>query len=159
LRAGQNDSVISRRYPSFRFGRLLLNSLMGGKLAIKDDRIFNAFMASIPNWWPSQSDLCHAQMMLIHPRNPTAGPALAYIRNLPSGWSPHRGLIQLHLDTARFLLSKDNVNEASWVLRLAGERFPEGLGLSKQGNSTDAPRKSSTEEAANLHLLDGLSVG
>ena len=101
-----------------------------------------------------------AYLTLFHPSRPSADLAVEYLRahavfttgkiSVELDQRRKRALVSLGLATAKFLLEKDQLKEATWVMDLLQTNFP---GLFKVSAKAKA-----REEESNIHLLDNLSL-
>ncbi|KAI9709767.1 MAG: hypothetical protein M1820_003170 [Bogoriella megaspora] len=155
----------SKRPMTNGLGTFLKKQLISRRIVLDDPVMFENFLASASQWSSSKLHaLTRAQLMLVHPKDPDATEAFyliqAYqtrnrLKHATASW------IKLHLDTARLLLGQERFKDASLTLNLARERFPEELGLETKvvRTTTEASSPSNSDaEAANLRILDGLSL-
>ncbi|KAK5007598.1 hypothetical protein LTR60_005671, partial [Cryomyces antarcticus] len=89
--------------------------------------LFDQFVASVPAWTTSKADLTKARLLCYHPTNPTAGPALTYLKSpkvSPEATralsiKDRRQLAQLCLGTASLLVAQEKYEDATWALEFA----------------------------------------
>lgn len=124
---------------------------------------FDSFLGLIPVI-SKNTEYHFAHLNLRHPSRPSAESALSYLKKLDSlptlqdpklmvsRAPPQRNLIELGLNTAKFLLEKERFDDADWVMKYLQSRFPEQLGV--QGRKTLERAKA---EASSLQLLEGLN--
>lgn len=124
---------------------------------------FDSFLSLVPTI--SQNTEYHfAQLNLRHPSHPSADSALSYLRKMnttsiqqnPEQKVPRvpmtRHLIELGLNTAKFLLEKERFDDAEWVMSYLQRHFPQQLGVQRRNILSRAKA-----EASSLQLLEGLS--
>ena len=122
---------------------------------------FDSFLALIPIIY-GDYHFQFAHLHLLHPARPSASLALEYLQRfdasrandpLPLFNNPSQesGIIQLGLDTARFLLEDDRFHDSQWVLSCLRTHFPKRLGLQQWEQLEQAKA-----EASSLQLLDAL---
>jgi len=126
---------------------------------------FDTFLELIPAI-SRDADYHMAHLSLYHPSRPSAALALAFLRRthsvLPTdpltSHKHHRasreyGLINLGLDTAKFLLERDQFADADWVMDYLRSNYPRQLGMEQRRQLQQAEA-----EASSLQLLEGLSL-
>jgi len=107
------------------------------------------------------SDYHVAHLNLFHPSQPSADLAVQYLRahavlapgkiiSVELDQRRKRAIVSLGLATAKFLLEKDQLKEATWVMDLLQTSFPELFKVSAKAKAR--------EEESNIHLLDHLSL-
>jgi len=124
---------------------------------------FDSFLSLVPVI-STDPEYHFAHLNLHHPYRPSADLALSYLLktdsvlnqgtpgNLLFKESKIRHLIELGLNTAKFLFEKEQVDEADWVMHYLQTNFPDRLGT--QGNMLLEQAKA---EALNIQLLESLS--
>ena len=125
---------------------------------------FESFIGLVPTM-TIHTEYHFAHLNLLHPSKPTAELALAYLRKLESKGNHNavepylrniprdHNLIQLSLDTARFLLEHERFNDAEWVMSYLRSNYPKQLGFGQRRQLEQAKA-----EASSLQLLEGLSL-
>jgi len=107
------------------------------------------------------SDYHVAHLSLFHPSQPSADLAMDYLRahvvlapgkviSAELDQRRKRAIVTLGLATAKFLLEKDQLKEAIWVMDLLQTSFPELFKVPAKAKAR--------EEESNIHLLDSLSL-
>jgi hypothetical protein len=125
---------------------------------------FESFIGLVPTM-TIDTEYHFAHLNLLHPSTPTAELALAYLQKMESKQSSSaveqylrngprdHNLIQLSLDTAKFLLERDRFADAEWVMGYLRSNYPKQLGLEQRRQLEQAKA-----EASSLQLLEGLSL-
>ena len=126
---------------------------------------FNSFIRLAPVLLLRRADYVLASLGLLHPTQPSADPALAYLkildaRQASSSVGEYLRIpryvaqdIQLGLDSAGFLLHRKRFNDAEWIMQHLQTRYPKQLGLALGDQLEQAKADAST-----LHLLESLSL-
>jgi hypothetical protein len=124
---------------------------------------FDSFLSLIPVI-SKDTEYHFAHLNLRHPSRPSADSALSYLKKMDtlqitqdpelvtSRTPTQRNIIELGLNTAKFLLEKECFDDADWVMKYLQSHFPEQLGV--QGRNT---LKRAKAEASSLQLLEGLN--
>ena len=142
-------------------GLFLLNRVCrpDGQTQLISDSAFESLLGLLPVVFSDSLDCQMARMSLFHPSRPSARLAISFLHR--STWkdvaAPNINLadspvLQLGLTTAKFLLEKQEFDEASWVLTMLQDKFPK-LNKSITKEQVDQAKA----EALSLHLLDSLS--
>jgi hypothetical protein len=125
---------------------------------------FDSFIALVPVI-SKDVDYHLAHLSVLHPSQPSADSALAFLKKLgtpkAADATPRsksfiaygRGVIQLSLDAAKFLLENERFDDAQWVMEYLRTHYPRRLGLAQREQLEDAKA-----EASSLQLLEGLSL-
>lgn len=124
---------------------------------------FDSFLALIPVM-SREVEYHFAHLQLLHPSRPSASLALEFLRKLDTprdGVTPlnrasstyEHSIIQLSLDTAKFLLENERFDDAQWVMEYLRTHYPRRLGLAQREQLEQAKA-----EASSLQLLEGLSL-
>ena len=120
---------------------------------------FESFFSLVPIL--SKRPFCQlAHLSLYHPSKPNADPALAFLREgqyVDSSSSIRRSIhtdtIHLSLDTARFLLEREQYDDAQWVMDFLRDKYSRELGIKEREQFEQAKA-----EASSLQLLERLSL-
>ena len=153
--------------PVARLYNYLRRQICNGVVQPKSPTVFERFLRAASRL-TRNTELCYAELRLVHPKDPDAAPAVSYIRKrLDSSFSPtilaeSSRNMKFVLDTAQVLLHQENYQDASRVMALAREVLSEKTGLDAELTSrvsSEGPSSPSEAEIANLELLDRLSPG
>lgn len=140
-----------------------LTSIAPPDLQPPSESAFDSFLSLIPVI-SRDTEYHFAHLNLRHPSRPSADSALSYLKKMdilqaaqnpdlvPSRTPTQRHIIELGLNTAKFLLEKERFDDADWVMKYLQSHFPEQLGV--QGRNT---LKRAKAEASSLQLLEGLN--
>lgn len=118
---------------------------------------FDSFLSLVPVI-SNYPEYHFAHLNLHHPSRPSADLALSYLRKNGSVLNrvleerKIRHLIELGLNTAKFLFEKEKVDEADWVMDYLQSNFSDRLGARE-----NMLLEQSKAEAANIQLLESLS--
>lgn len=140
-------------------GRYLATSAIftHSRRAASSDSDFESFMSLLPVIFRAKNLRYYlAQLSLIHPTKPSVDLALEFLKTvgLPNSQPAFpRGYIQLGLDSAKYLLEKDRVKEALWVMDILRVNFPKQLGVEQKKQLEEVKAEAST-----LEILEGLSL-
>ncbi|KAI9738906.1 MAG: hypothetical protein M1818_005219 [Claussenomyces sp. TS43310] len=133
---------------------------------------YDLFLQLVPAFTRREA-LHMAHLRLHHPTKPDALPALKYLRGIKHGnWKSalleksrdvsdvRQGkdgwrMIAIGLDTAKFLLERDDYADARWVMDFLQATYPHELGLSSRQKHDFEQAKA---EAASLELLQSLNL-
>lgn len=121
---------------------------------------FESFISLLPVIFVEGKSLEYytARFNLIHPTQPNVDSALEFLKTIgPEPCRPafKRGYIQLGLDSANYLLEKDRVKEALWVMDVLRVNFPKQLGVFAEQKKQLEEAKA---EASVMELLEGLRL-
>lgn len=153
----------------WRAGSFLVHALVHRSAGIVPDvGLYNDFVRSVRTWTLS-NPIFTALLLLHHPVSPNWAPALHHLRCLSpkmlSEASPRRrrSIVQLCLDSAGLLLSHGRQVDATWVMELAQNMFPEQFGSAQSSETTGSsvsPEETSarSDESSNLELLEALAA-
>jgi hypothetical protein len=126
---------------------------------------FDSFLALVPVISAIHADYHFAHLKLLHPDQPSADSALAYLKKLDAWQTAHASpryksgsamenrVIQLSLDAAKYLLERERLHDAQWVMQYLRTYYPKQLGVARKEQL-----KQAKAEAASLQLLEGLSL-
>ncbi|KIN01842.1 hypothetical protein OIDMADRAFT_103113 [Oidiodendron maius Zn] len=125
---------------------------------------FDSFIALVPVITAINANYHFAHLKLLHPDHPSADSALTYLKMLDawqtvhasprykSGTTMENRVIQLSLDAAKYLLERERLHDAQWVMQYLRTYYPKQLGVARKEQL-----KQAKAEAASLQLLEGLS--
>jgi hypothetical protein len=134
--------------------------------------MFDLFLSILPRL-SFRNKIAWSNLVLYHPTKPDAKPALKCLKKAKkiastasdveaqhallkeNNYSDSR-TIYLGLDTARFLLERDQHTEASWVMNFLHETYGKQLGLSQKDLFSKVEQVQA--EASSLELLNSLSL-
>lgn len=121
---------------------------------------FGSFISLLPVIFAEGKSLEYytARFSLIHPSQPSVDLSLEFLKTIglePCRPAFKRGYIQLGLDSANYLLEKDRVKEALWVMDVLRVNFPKQLGVFAEQKKQLEEAKA---EASVMELLEGLSL-
>lgn len=139
-------------------GRFLVNATIFTHSAREpvSESEFDSFYSMLPVMFPQHVfERYAAHMLLFHP-SPQVEPAIRFLSNLDTpnrGHTYTREVVQLGLDTAKYLLEAEKVSEALKVMDILRTQFPKQLGVSQQRQLEDV-----RSEASTMELLEGLSL-
>jgi hypothetical protein len=162
-------------YHGPRRAATIASHYLSASFPIVSSEVFLRFLTAIRTQ-PENSFAC-AVMSLFHPDRPSTKEAMAYVTaqsnkfaisgkiDIPQGLRSRH--VAFYLSLSRILLSKDEAENADFVLRFAQEHFQRELGIeerqldlegktSKAASEPPAWTGTSEEELANMQQLDGL---
>jgi hypothetical protein len=144
-------------------GRFLLNETISGQATriTSSASDYESFLSLLPVMFPLRKiDLYTAHLHLFHPTNPEPNLAMHFLKNSDrhdkhdsTVLGQTQEVVQLGLDTAKYLLENDRVHEALDIMDLLRIRFPTQLGVSRRQQLAEVKAEASTME-----LLNGLSL-
>jgi hypothetical protein len=135
--------------------------------------MFDLFLSIVSKSLSFRNETALPNLLLYHPTKPDAEPALKFLKKVKEivstasdPESRHMVLrdkhyndtriIYLGLDTARFLLERDQHTKAQWVMTFLEETYGKQLGLSQK--DLFSLRNQVQAEASSLELLNSLSL-
>jgi hypothetical protein len=134
--------------------------------------MFDLFLSIVPKF-SVHKKITLSHLLLHHPTKPDAEPALKYLKkgkeltstapdpeaervDIKAKDSRDGRIISLALDTAGFLLERDQHSKAQWVMNFLQERYGEQLGLSK--SSLQLQLEQVRAEVSSIELLNSLNL-
>lgn len=124
---------------------------------------FESFTSLVPIISPARADFYLAHLSLLHPTKPEASLAFEYLHTESSNrdrkyWESltaykRSGVIQLGLDTAKFLLERNQYSESERVMEFLSNTFPDQLGI-RQKRELEQVKA----EASSIELLSSFGI-